>query len=183
MRRSASAAQQLELYRLYRTENGKQKRADIGETHNLAEEMPDKAKELEAKRAALVAEMGGRYGYFNPDYPGDLAGKEKAPKILSHTQKGRDLAVTYENRGARVTHADLFYTLNGGSRDEKWHRADMTLEGRSKASVTLPKKTTHYLVELVDENSFLVVYPKIDAPKMKQNKQPVSAAAIFVGNP
>lgn len=182
-RSSMHGPEPLEMYRLYRTENGKQVRVDIEEAHNLAEEMPEKAKELEARRAELVAAMGGRHGHWNPDWPGELAGKETVPRILSHTQTGRDLTVSYENRGAKVVHADLIYTLNGGARGEVWHRADMTLGGKGKAAGTLPEGTTHYFINLTDENGFLVVYPKIDAPKLKQDGQPFSAAASFVGYP
>jgi arylsulfatase A-like enzyme len=184
LRRSTGAGTQpLELYRLYRTENGQQVRVDIEEENNLAEEIPEKAKELEALRAERVAAMGGRYGHWNPDWPGDLPGREKAPRILSHTQTGRDLTVSYENRGAKVVYADLVYTLNGGARTEVWRRADMTLKGDNKAVVTLPEETTHYFINLTDENDFLVFYPKIDAPKLKQDGQPYSAAAIFAGYP
>ncbi len=181
-RSSGHGPQPLELYRLYRTENGKQVRVDIEEAHNLASELPEKAKELETRRAELVAGMNGRYGHLNPDWPGDLQGKEKAPRILSHAQTGRELTVTYENRGSKVVHADLFYTLQGGGdRHETWHRMDLALQGHSKAVATLPDGATHYFVNLVDENSFLVVYPKIDAPKLKEAEQPFSTAAIFAG--
>ena len=183
-RSSMHGPEPLELYRLYRTENGKQVRVDIEERHNLAAELPEKAKELERKRGELVAEMDGRYGHWNPDWPGDLPGKDTAPRILSHKQTGRDLTVSYENRGAKVIHADLFYTLQGGSGShEQWHRADMALEGKGKAVARLPEGTTHYVINLVDENSFLVVYPKIDAPKLKEEEKAFSAAAIFAGYP
>ncbi len=169
----------LELYRLYRTEIGKQVRVDLEEARNLAEEMPEKAKELEARRAELVAAMGGRYGHWNPDWPGELPGKEKAPRILSHKQTGRHLTVSYENRGVQVVHADLIYTLNGGRKDEQWRRADMRIESDGKAAVPLPEGTTHYFINLVDQNGFLVVYPKIDAPNLQQQGLPFSATAIF----
>ena len=170
-----------ELYRLYRIENGKQVRVDIEEEHNLAETMPEKVAALEAKRAELVAEMNGRYAHMNPDWHGELAGKETAPRVLSHTQTGAELEITYQNRGAKVVYADLIYTLTGGTRREEWLRADMTLEGNDRAHVRLPIDTTHYFVNLVDENHFLVVYPKIDAPKLNEAELPFSAAAVFVG--
>ena len=181
LRRSSGAGPRpLELYRLYRTEGGKQVRADIEEAHNLAAEMPEKANELEALRAKLVAEVNGRYGYYNPDWPGELAEKETAPRILSHQQSGRNLTVVYENRGAKVVYADLFYTrVDGGGREE-WLRADMALKGNNQAIVSLPEEASHYFVNLVDENSFLVVYPKIDAPTLQQQEKPFSAAALTV---
>ncbi|MBL7077408.1 MAG: sulfatase [Kiritimatiellae bacterium] len=185
LRRSSShGPQPLELYRLYRTENGKQIRVDIEERHNVAAELPEKADELEALRAALVAKMNGRYGYLNPDWPGGLDGKEKAPTILSHSLSGNRLEVVYQLNGAKIVYADLIYTLTGGgSRHEMWHRASMTLKGGDKAVMDLPEGTSHFFVNLVDENSFLVVYPKIDAPKLKEANQPFSVAAIFAGYP
>ncbi len=184
LRRSvAPGAQQLELYRLYRTENGKQVRGDIEEAHNLAAEMPEKAKELETKRAALVAEMGGRYGHLNPDYPGGLPGKQQAPRILAHKKTGNQFEVTYQHNGADVVHADFFYTRNAGSWDEIWYRETMTLVGKNKAVIDIPADATHCLVNLVDANSFLAVYPKVDGAKLRQEKKKISAAALFLGYP
>lgn len=185
LRRSSGAGPRpLELYRLYRTENGKQVRVDIEEEHNLAAEMPEKANELEALRTKLVAEMGGRHGYYNPDWPGELAGKDTAPRIVSHQQTGRTLTVVYEDRGAKLAYADLIYTLVGGSGGhEEWMRADMTRKGDNQVVATIPEGATHYFVNLVDENSFLVVYPKIDAPALQEQKKPFSAVALFAGYP
>ncbi|MBT3194289.1 MAG: sulfatase [Verrucomicrobia bacterium] len=184
LRRSTGPGPQaLELYRLYRTENGKQIRGDIEEQHNLAQEMPEKAKELEAQRTELIAAMGGRYGHWNPDWPGQMAGKETAPRILSHKQSGRQVVVSYQDRGAKVVNADLFYTLTGGGAHEKWRQVTMAIEGNNRAVATLPDGATHYFVNLIDENSFLVVYPKIDAPKLKDEEKPLSAAAVFAGYP
>ena len=184
LRRSAAPdAQQLELYQLYRTENGKQVRVDIEEAHNLAGVMPGKAKELEAKRAALVAELGGRYGHFNADYPGGLQGKEKAPRILSHKIEGNQFEISYQHNGADIVHADFFFTRNAGSRNETWHRETMMLVGKNKAIVEVPDDASHCLVNLVDANNFLAVYPKVDGAKLQREKKRISAAAIFLGYP
>ena len=57
---------------------------------------------------------------------------------------------------------------------------DMSLKGDDKATVTLPDGATHCFINLIDENSFLVVYPKIDVPRLKDEGKPMSAVAISV---
>jgi arylsulfatase A-like enzyme len=186
LRRATSPDDQtLELYQLYRTdETGKQVRVDIEEAHNLAAAMPEKAKALEAMRAAMVAEFGGRYAHFNPDAPGKLAGKAQAPTVLSHKQTGNQLEITYQYNGSDVVYADLYYSLTGGAgRHESWRRLAMTLNGKDKAVAELPDGTTHYLINLVDANNFLVVYPQTDATTLRKDGLALSDAAIFAGFP
>ena len=43
----------------------------------------------------------------------------------------------------------------------------------------LPKGTTHYVINLIDENNFLVSYPKMkDGREMKKSKEKHSDGAL-----
>ena len=57
--------------------------------------------------------------------------------------------------------ANLIYTTNGGDYYEEWFREPASLLPGLKISAQLPKGTTHYLINLIDENNFLVSYPKM----------------------
>jgi len=70
-----------------------------------------------------------------------------------------------------VVKANLIYTTNGGQRYEEWFKADAQINSNHSATVTLPKGTTHYLINLIDEYNFLVSYPKIPSKKTLKSKQ------------
>jgi hypothetical protein len=59
----------------------------------------------------------------------------------------------------------------------------MALVGKNKAVVEVPADATHCLVNLVDANHFLVVYPKVDGAKLRNEKKKLSTAALFLGYP
>jgi hypothetical protein len=59
--------------------------------------------------------------------------------------------------------ADLLYTSNGGGRFEEWFRAPARILPGGKISAKLPKEATHYLINLIDENQFLVSYPEMNS--------------------
>ncbi|MDD7983923.1 sulfatase [Lentisphaera marina] len=170
----------LELYQLYSTKQGKAKRLDIEEMKNLADQLPEKAHELNSKLQSMIKEMGGRTPYGNPDYEGELAHKEKAPKIVGFKQEGNQIEITYENKGAKLVNADLIYTIKGGDRNEEWQRISAKIQN-DKVSADLPPQTTHYFINLIDENNFLVTYPKIDKAKLQNNS--FSSQAQFAGFP
>jgi len=54
----------------------------------------------------------------------------------------------------------LIYTLGGGQRDEEWFRASATLQPGDDVTAELPSGTTHYFLNLIDENQFLRSYPE-----------------------
>ena len=151
----------LELYRLYETKDGKQKRVDFEEAKNLADSMPEKAQKMNDRLTEILTEMKASYPYYNPDYRNSLPNKEKVCAILSHEQKGDLVEFTYKENGAKVVRADLIYTLNGGQEYEEWFRGPATLLTGGKVSAQLPKGTTHYLINLIDENNFLRSYPEV----------------------
>ena len=153
----------LELYRLYRDETGKQVRVDIEESKNLIDSMPEKAKSMNAKLTEVLEEMKASYPYYNPATKIDLPHKQSVPAVTSNNTEGNKVELTYQENGSKLADADLIYTLNGGERNEEWFCVPVKIdEDTKKILATLPKGTTHYYVNLVDENNFLVSYPKVE---------------------
>lgn len=151
--------QELELFRLYRTKGGKSQRVDIEEKKNLAAAHPKKAATLNDQLTKILTEMKASYPYLNPNYKRPLAHKENVPKVTDHQLSGNTATFTYKTNGANVLRANLLCTDNGGHRYEEWYRIPATLNANGTITATLPKETTHYLINLIDENNFLVSYP------------------------
>ena len=63
-----------------------------------------------------------------------------------------------------MVRANLLYTLNGGEKSEEWYRTPATVAG-NVATATLPEGTTHYVINLIDENNFLRSHPEFQRPK------------------
>ena len=173
-------ASELELYRLYDTQDGQQQRGDIEEADNLVDSMPEKAQALNAKLSEILTEMEASYPYYNPDFKHPLPNKEKVCTVESHTQTGDRVEFTYQENGAKVVRANLIYTLNGGERYEEWFRQPATLLPGSKVSAQLPAGTTHYFINLIDEHNFLKSYPEVmDMRGNAQGKHPYSTVALL----
>lgn len=173
----------LELFRLYETKDGVQKRGDIEEAKNLASSLPEKTRELNHQLTKALSEMDASYPYYNANYRRDLPNKEKVCSVLDHKQKGRKVAVSFKENGAKVKNANLIYTLNGGDRYEEWFRTPAIVNSDSTATAKLPKGTTHYFINLVDENHFLVSYPKVVQPsKSGKKKSKYSTSALKVSS-
>jgi len=171
----------LELYQLYNTEGGKQTRVDIEEANNLAKKMPEKAQAMNAKLTEKLEAMDASYPYFNPYFKDALPHKETVPTVLSHQRNGKVVEYRYQENGAKLARAQLMYTLNGGAKKEEWFRTPAEVLPGNKVTATLPEGTTHYLINLIDENNFLVSYPYVKkssrgnnlpskvAPSVKEN--------------
>lgn len=170
----------LSLYQLYQTKGDRSVRGDIEETKDLGKKMPEKTAAMNARLAEMLQEAGGRVPYGNTNTNQDLPNKDKTPAILNVVQKGNQLGLVYENNKADVVHADLIYTLNNG---REWLKADGRLTRGNRAFFTVPKGTSHYFVNLVDKNNFLVVYPEIDGLKVRRDKVPFKDMAQFAGYP
>ena len=174
-------APSLELYRLYDTESGEVVRRDIEEVHNLVESMPEKARELDQRLTEVLTEMKATYPSFNPHCTGELPHKNEVPVVIGHEQQGQTVRLTYEERGAQVVSASLIYTTEGEQRRAEWFRSPAKLLPGLKVAVTLPPGTTHYLINLVDENNFLVSYPDLpDTSQRKKTRMQSSAGALQV---
>jgi arylsulfatase A-like enzyme len=154
---------ELELFRLYETKEGKAKRVDIEEAKNLADTMPEKTRELNEKLTAALKEMDASYPYYNPDIASEFPNREKVCVVQGHTREGRVVEFVFRENGARVVGADLIYTLNGGERYEEWFRRPATLKRPDLVTAELPEGTTHYYLNLVDENQFLRSFPEVIA--------------------
>ena len=153
---------ELELYRLYETKDGKQVRVDIEESKNLSTSMSDKARAMNAELTERLTEMKASYPYFNPHCKHPLANKETVPSVLSLKQTGDVVEFNYQENGEKVQRAQLIYTINGGEFQEEWFRTPAKLLSESKITATLPEGTTHYVINLIDENNFLVSYPDVE---------------------
>lgn len=149
-----------ELFRLYETNGEEQKRDDIEESNNLAESMPEKVQELAGRLNTILDGMNATYPYYNPECREDLPHKERVPTVVSQTRSGNKAEFTYQENGAKVVRADLIYTINGGDRDEEWLRVLASVPSPGTVTAELPNGTTHYYINLIDENSFLVSYPQ-----------------------
>jgi len=172
---------ELELYRLYRSENGTQVRGDLEEADNLAEALPGKAAALNRRLTEILEEMKASYPFHNPDFRGALPHKEQVPTVVAQQRHGRTVEFTYAEHGAKVLRADLIYTLNGGARYEEWFRQPAQLQPGCIVAARLPEGTTHYVVNLVDQNNFLVSYPPmIDEVTRSKTKANYSEAALSV---
>jgi len=145
----------LALYQLY--ENGS-KRVDIEESINLADKMPEKTKEMNKLLEGRLEKLNARYPFLNPTSKAPLPNKAKAPTVITHGVDGEKVWLKYKNNGAKVVKAELIYTKNGGIPGEIWFPVTMNISD-DMVSVVLPKGTTHYVFNLVDENNFLIGYP------------------------
>jgi len=152
----------LELYKLY--ENGS-KRIDIEEAKNIASEMPEKVKQMDLILSKKLQVLNARYPFLNPNSKKPLPNKAKVPTIVTNGVDGDMVWLEFKNNGAKVVKAELIYTKNGGIPGEIWFPVKMKLKS-NKVCVTLPKGTTHYVFNLVDENNFLISYPNAGYQKM-----------------
>ena len=151
------ARAKFELYELYNDEG----RVDIEEANNLAQSHPDRTEAMYTELKKRLSEMKASYPYYNPKFSKTLEHKEKAPEGVSHVQKGNQVTVKYTENDAKVASAQLIYTLNGGEEYEEWFRKEAHINADKTVTVELPKNTTHYVINLIDENNFLVSYPDL----------------------
>ena len=79
------------------------------------------------------------------------------------------MTVSYQEHGAKVQHAQLIYTLNGEDKDEEWFRVILSKGEGSTYHGKLPKGTTHYFVNLIDEHHFLISHPSLKSYKHKKS--------------
>ena len=158
--RNYNAQPELELYRLYDSESGQQNRADIEEAHNLATKLPEKTAAMNRELTEVLTQMKASYPYYNPHCQ-RLPLHTQVPTVRSNSRAGDSVLFVYQEHGAQVVRANLLYTCNGGDFYEEWFRQPATLLPGGKVSAQLPQGTSHYLINLIDENNFLVSYPRM----------------------
>ena len=171
---------ELELYHLYEKVKDRQVRVDIEEANNLASSKPDLAKELNNKLSSILQEMDASYPYYNPQANKVGADKKMVPKVNSHKRVNDQVVFQYIENGAKVIRGDLIYTLNGGNRYEEWDRLKAGKKNNREIRFTLPSGTTHYFLNLIDENNFLVSYPATpDYSELSKTKKQFSEHGII----
>ena len=126
----------------------------------MAEKMPDKVKEMSAELFRRLDAMKASYPYQNPNYKHVLPGKDKVCQPLENGRSGNMVWAKFEERGTKVISGQLLYTLNGGEKSEEWYRVPAKVKG-DRLEAELPRGTTHYVFNLVDEKNFLVSYPQM----------------------
>ncbi len=170
---------ELELYQLYKTENGKQVRVDIEEANNLASQHPQLSKELNERLSSILNEMDASYPYYNPQARRVGAEKNLIPKVISHEIQNETVTFSVREQGAKIVRADLIYTNNGGKKYEEWYRIKGKEKIKGTISFNLPEGSTHYYLNLIDENNFLVSYPETpDYSELGKTKEKFAKFAI-----
>ena len=172
---------ELELYRLYKTENGRQVRVDIEEGNNLVEAQPGRAQAMNQRLSAILTEMKASYPYNNPAFRSVGPRGKLVPTVTAHEKHDRRVTFTFQENGARAIRANLIFSHNGNARHEEWFRIPATLAGGNSVTAELPEGTTHYMITLIDENNFLVSYPEVPGGNhMNKTKDKFAKYAIAV---
>ena len=170
---------ELELYQLYKTDNGKQVRVDIEEANNLASQNPELTKELNERLSSILNEMDASYPYYNPQARRVGAEKNLIPNVISHEIHNGTVTFSVREQGAKIVRADLIYTKNGGKKYEEWYRIKGKEKIKGTISFKLPEGSTHYYLNLIDENNFLVSYPETpDYSELGKTKEKFAKFAI-----
>ena len=170
---------ELELYQLYKDVNGKPVRVDIEEANNLVTTMPDKANLLNKLLSQGLSEMNASFPYYNPR--AGRIGKEKQliPSVSSHKRASNLVKFKFSENGAKVIRGDLIYTPNGGVKYEEWYRIKGGNQNGNEISFDLPEGATHYFLNLIDENNFLVSYPQTpDYSELSKTKDKFAKYAL-----
>ncbi|MEM6516542.1 MAG: sulfatase-like hydrolase/transferase [Bacteroidota bacterium] len=160
---SNPSTQEFELYKLYDSSNGVMTRLDIEESNNLSSALPELRAEMNDKLTTLLTEMNASYPSFNPLVNTNV-NNELIPTNLMHSVSDNNVTFTFQENGAEVVHANLIYTLNGGETYEEWFSLPLAITPEINIITTeLPIGTTHYILNLIDENDFLVSFPEVPA--------------------
>ena len=129
----------------------------------------------------ILTEMKASYPYNNPAFRGAGAEGKMVPTVTAHEQNDRRVKFTFQEHGAKVVRANLIYSQNGNARHEEWFRIPATLANGKTVTAELPEGTTHYIINLIDENKFLVSYPDVPAGNlMNKTKEKFAMYAIAV---
>ncbi len=103
---------------------------DVGETRNLIEEQPEKAKELAGKLEAWRREVGARMMRPNPDFVANPQAADGVITLAAHTADIHGVQVRYE----ALPHKN---TLGFWTRAEDWVSWDFTVSKPGKFTVEI----------------------------------------------
>jgi arylsulfatase A-like enzyme len=152
------------LYRLY---NDDGTMADVGESENLAEEMPELANQLLAELDAFLGEADVSYPYLNPEID-SLPGQDKVPAVVERGDDGERIWVEVETGDdkSKIVEAKLLYTVNGGmfelsrGRREMWFEEPAIING-GRIEGIVPPGASHAVFCMRDSEDFLVMSEKL----------------------
>ena len=147
----------LELYKLY-DQSGK--RVDIEESKNLVAVLPEKAKEMNLILQKKLDEMKADYPYKNPYSHHYKSNLNSTVLVQSSEQSGNTVSLKFKERKNTIQNAYLMYTTNGGGDSEEWYRMEAKIS-HGRISAELPKGTTHYIFNLIDNQNFLISHPRM----------------------
>jgi hypothetical protein len=168
--------QRVELYQLY---DASGKRVDWEETRDISRKEPEIAESMKQELLAFLKEMNAGMTNYNPSCTKvKMPGAGKFVSVIDQQRTNRRVRLRYQENGAKLVSAKVIYSLNGDSEDSEWFPLEAKMipaSGKNPAKVeaTLPAKTTHYVYNLVDENNFMVSFPKL-------NKQDLAGTALKV---
>jgi arylsulfatase A-like enzyme len=143
---------------------------DIGETTNLAEQYPEKSRQLLSDLDQWLAKYDAGVPYNNPQYrKGDLPGQNQVPKVTRRGSQDGLVWADFETGDgkAEIVEAFLLFTVNGDTRQnhEEWFPAPAkVLNGRVEAQA--PAGMTHGVFCLLDANNFMVYSERV--PSLKE---------------
>ena len=138
--------------------------------------MPEKTKKMNDILQERLNEMKAETAYLNPFYEKKLPKQNQIPSIVRHGKNGNDVYLTFKENGAKVIKADLIYTLNGGDKKiEEWFRIPAEIH-KNKIVAQLPEGTTHYVFNLIDDNNFLLSYPRMGGANDYKSKTRIDRA-------
>lgn len=154
------------------------RRVDIEEQHDLAVDNPELRKTLDERLSALIETSGGRLPYHNPKSARSLPHQNEAPTILACERTGRRLRITYRSNGARLAFADIIFSPNDG---HEWLRLPAEICDEATVTAELPPEATHYFLNLVDANNFLVIDPPVDRKTLGEKRLTFADVAHTIG--
>ena len=153
---------------------------DLSETTNLAEQYPEKTRQLLADLDAWMEKYDAGVPYNNAAYEkGDLPGQQAVPAVTDRGSKDDRVWANFETGAGKTEVAQAFflYTVNGDLRkaEEEWFRVPATLSnGRVEAKAQ--PGMTHGIFCLLDANNFLIYSESVPGWKEIATSKPVAFA-------
>ena len=166
----------LELYQLYDSQG---KRVDWEEKVDLSQKLPELANSMNVELLEFLEGMDAGMTYYNPTCTRvKIPGANQLLSVIDEQRTNRRVRLRFKENGAKVTRAQVIYTMNGDSRDSEWFPLEaqvISAKGKQPAKVeaTLPPHVTHYVFNLIDENNFLISHPQ-----MKKGDYPGAALKV-----
>lgn len=158
----------VELFKLYNDDGSM---ADVGESNNLAESMPELTNQLLGELDAFLGEANVSYPYKNPTIK-NHAGHEQVPAVVSRGDDKDRIWVEVETGAdkSKIVEAKLLYTVNGGEFElsrghrEMWFEVPTTIkDGRIEG--TVPPGASHAVFCMTDNEGFLVMSEELPSYK------------------